>query len=453
MSIPDSILVIGHRSPDTDAIASAVAYAWLLNQTSTEKYVPGRTGQLNAQTAFALERFEVESPALVTDVRPRVGDLTEILPSLRKGQTLLQACQSIAHTRRPAALLDEDRRPIGMLSGAGLFANLAEALSSTSVLALAKEFERPAESALDHSSTLLNANEFVRDVMPQVLRSEQDDFIVVDDDGRYVGLCRKSRLISPPARRVVLVDHNEAAQSVPGLEDAEIVEVIDHHRLSSIPTAVPIRFQIEPVGSCSTLIAERAVDLGKEFPASLAGLLLCGILSDTLIFRSPTATPRDKQAAMALAEAANLVPEHATVEQVEDAINALGEELLGAGAGLGTRPAEEIVNTDIKFYEEGNLRVGLAQTEVTNFSELNERLPDLVAELEKLCQGQKLAMAILMITDVVRGNSRLVAVGQQRQLNALPYTRISDNVLNAPGVMSRKKQLLPVVLSTLAESV
>lgn len=451
MPIPDSILVIGHRNPDTDAIASAVAYAWLLNSLGGEKYVAGRTGQVNAQTAFALQRFEVEPPALVTDVHPRVADLTETLPSLRKGQTLLNACQSIARTRRPAPLLDEERRPIGLLSGAGLFANLADALSSTSVLALAKEFERPAESALDHTSTTLNANDFIRDVMPQVLRSEQDDFVVVDDEGRYVGLSRKASLMSPPSRRLVLVDHNEPAQAVSGADESEVVEVLDHHRLSALPTSVPIRFQIEPVGSCSTLVAERGVELNKSFPTALAGLLLCGILSDTLVFRSPTATPRDRVAAHRLARQANLVAEKATDDQVIEAINRLGEELLGAGAGLGTRPADEIINTDIKFYEEGSLRVGLAQTEVTNFSELSDRLPDLRDALQRLSETQNLAMAVLMVTDVVRGNSRLVVVGQPRLLTGLPFTHLSENVLDAPGVMSRKKQLLPVVLAALSE--
>ncbi len=149
MTIPDSVLVIGHRNPDMDAIASAVGYAWLLNEVDGSTYIPGRTGQVNSQTAFALDRFGVEAPMLITDVRPRVSDLTELLPYLHKGQTLLNACQLIARTRRPAPLLDTDQKPMGLLSGAGLFAHLADALSSTSVLALAKEFDLPADTAVD----------------------------------------------------------------------------------------------------------------------------------------------------------------------------------------------------------------------------------------------------------------------------------------------------------------
>src|SRR5579859_479052 len=113
----DSTLVIGHRNPDTDAIASAVGYAWLLNRTGDESFVAGRAGEINAQTHFALDHFGLEAPPLVPDVWVRVGDLAEALPSLRRGQKLLEACQSVARTRRPAALLDENGKPLGLLSG------------------------------------------------------------------------------------------------------------------------------------------------------------------------------------------------------------------------------------------------------------------------------------------------------------------------------------------------
>ncbi len=453
MDTPDNILVIGHRNPDMDAIASAVGYAWLLNETNDAPYMAGRTGQVNDQTAFALERFGVEAPALVTDVRPRVGDLTETLPHLLTGQTLLNACQSIARTRRPAPLLDANQKPVGLLSGAGLFAHLVEALSSTSVLALAKEFDLPAESAIDPDSIVLNSEDFVRDVLGQVLRTEQDDFIVVDEEGRYAGLCRRARLMAPPLRKVVMVDHNELAQAVDGLDESEVIEVLDHHRLSTIPTAVPIRFHVDPVGSCSTLVLERALELGQTYPRGIAGILLCGILSDTLVFRSPTATPRDRAAALKLARMAQLAPAKANDEQVMSAISELGEALLAASAGLGSRDALEIINTDVKFYEESGFKVAIAQIEVSSFAELPGRLEDLRAALQKLADDQKLSMALLMVTDVVRGNSRLVVAGAPRIVSELPYSRLDDDLLDAPGMMSRKKQLLPAVLAALAQAV
>ena len=452
MQPSEPILVIGHRNPDTDAIASAVGYAWVLAQTRPEAYSAGRCGQVSAQTAFALSRFGVDAPPFVADVRPRVGDVIELVPTLQDSQSLLEACQLVARTKRPATILTEEGKPLGMLSGEELFASFADALSSTSILALAKEFERPAPSALDTTRIVLRHDDYIQDILSPVLRDVSDDYVVVDSSGRYVGLTRKSALLSPPRRRVVMVDHNEPGQAVAGLEEAEVIEVLDHHRLSTVPTSVPIHFHIEPVGSTSTLVTERGREEGLTFPAGIAGLLLCGILSDTLIFRSPTTTEREKAAGLWLARTAGL----STSGQDSDvfaAIDALGGELLGSGAGLGTRPVEDIVNTDIKFYEVGDVRVGIAQVEVTNYSEIAGRLGDLRGGLHDLMTREKLAMALLMITDVVRGNSRLLSVGQQRIVSALPYPRLDHDMMDAPGVVSRKKQLLPTVLGALQQVV
>jgi manganese-dependent inorganic pyrophosphatase len=450
MTPNDPILVIGHRNPDTDAIASAVAYAWVLNQSRSDTYVAGRAGQVNAQTEFALNHFSVEPPPFVADVRPRVGDVTESVATLNDSQSLLEACQLVARTKRPAAILDSDRHPLGLLSGEELFASFADALSSTSILALAREFERPAPSALDSSRLILKQEVYIQDILTPVMRDAADDYVVVDANDRYVGLTRKSALLAPPRRRVVMVDHNEPGQAVTGLEGAEVVEVLDHHRLSTVPTSVPIRFRIEPVGSTSTLVQERATDESLTLPPNIAGLLLSGILSDTLIFRSPTVTERDRAAALQLARMAGL----STSDKESDvlaAIEAYGNELLAAGAGLGTRPVEEILTTDIKFYVVASERVGISQVEVTNFREIAGRLEELRGGLNALLEQEKLAMALVMITDVVRGNSRLLAVGQPRILTALPYPRMGDGVMDAPGLVSRKKQLLPEVLGALQQ--
>ncbi|MFN7209976.1 MAG: DHHA2 domain-containing protein, partial [Aggregatilineales bacterium] len=176
---------------------------------------------------------------------------------------------------------------------------------------------------------------------------------------------------------------------------------------------------------------------------------LCGILSDTLVLRSPTTTPRDERAALRLAEAARL----AEGQDRREALEALGRDLLSAGAGLGERRAEEVIQADLKFYETNGLAAGIAQVEVTAFSELTPRLADLTQALEALREANKLALALLLVTDVVRGNSRLVAVGQERLIAALPYPRLDDGSLDARGVVSRKKQLLPTVLAALSQAI
>ncbi|MCS6871650.1 MAG: DHH family phosphoesterase [Anaerolineae bacterium] len=449
MTEQESILVIGHRNPDMDAIASAIGYAWLLSALHSTPYVAARTGEVNAQTAFALARFGVEPPLLVPDVYGRVGDLIERLEALRRGETLLAAIQRIAATRHPVPIVDADSKPLGLLSGEALFASLAAALSSTSVLELARSLDQKVESVLDTNSITLRANERIRDVLGQVLRATQDEFLVVDEQNTYIGLVRKSALLAPPRRKVVIVDHNEPQQSVPGIEDAELLEVLDHHRLGNMPTAMPIRFRVEPVGSCSTLVAETAFEHELSLPEPMAGLLLCGILSDTLVLRSPTTTPRDERAALRLAEMARLVDGQDRREVIE----VLGRDLLAAGAGLGERRAEDVIKADLKFYETNGLSAGIAQVEVTSFSELTPRLADLTGALQTLLETNKLAIAMLLVTDVVRGNSRLVVVGQERLIAALPYPRLDDGTLDARGVVSRKKQLLPTVLAALSQAI
>jgi manganese-dependent inorganic pyrophosphatase len=390
---------------------------------------------------------------LVADIWSRVGDLAQPVPALRKEQTLLEVCQGVAQTRRPAPVLDENGKPIGLLSGAELFATLADALGSASVLTLAQELNREASSAISSTGTVFGEDDHIRDILGQALRSEQDDFLVVDQNGKYLGLCRKSSLLAPPKRKIIITDHNEPGQAVPGLEEAELVEVLDHHRLGNAPTIVPITFSIEPVGSCSTLVAERGIESNGLFAPTIAGILLCGILSDTLVFRSPTTTPRDRKAALRLAGMAGLFAKDATEEQCLAAVQELGRELLASGAGLGSRSAEDVINTDLKFYEGNGLSVGIAQVEVATFSEVSTRLDELHTALENLAKSKGLALALLMVTDVVRGNSQLVVAGQPRVITALPYSKVNNQTLDAPDVVSRKKQLLPAVLAALSQAV
>jgi manganese-dependent inorganic pyrophosphatase len=178
---------------------------------------------------------------------------------------------------------------------------------------------------------IFRTDERVRDVRPLALRGAHDDFPVIDEQRRYVGLVQKADLLVPRQLRLVLVDHNEAGQAVPGLEEADIIAVLDHHRLGNPPTPTPIRFRVDPVGSCSTLVIEEALDANLTPPPGLCGMLLCGILSDTLVLRSPTTTGRDRAAAVQLAVLAGLVPAEAPSAEREAAMALLGAELLAAG--------------------------------------------------------------------------------------------------------------------------
>jgi len=236
---------------------------------------------------------------------------------------------------------------------------------------------------------------------------------------------------------------------LPGLEEADIVAVLDHHRLGNPSTQMPIRFKVDPVGSCSTLVIEEASHANLLPPAGLCGMLLCGILSDTFLLRSPTTTSRDRAAAARLVELAGLVPAGAPLAGQEAAMTALGAELLTASARLGQRQAEEVIRADLKTYSQGSIRFAMAQVEVPGFGELEERVDEIRQALEILRERQDFNFILLLVTDVVRGSSRLVTAGPPPLFDELSYPRLRDGTLDAPGLVSRKKQLLPAMLTAL----
>jgi manganese-dependent inorganic pyrophosphatase len=245
--------------------------------------------------------------------------------------------------------------------------------------------------------------------------------------------------------KIIMVDHNEPRQAIAALEEAELLEILDHHRLGNPPTHHPIRFTVDVVGSTSTLVSELTAEAGLSMPAPLAGVLLAGLLADTLILTSPTVTDRDKQAANRLARWAFI----GSGPLAGETIPTYGQQVLSAGAGLSNRDPKEIVGTDIKPYEAGGFKFAVAQAEVTDLMTIDEHLAGLQGALEHLRESRGLDFAMLLITDVVRNSSRLIIANPHPVLDDLPYPKLPDGTRDAPGVVSRKKQLLPSVLGLL----
>ena len=222
-----------------------------------------------------------------------------------------------------------------------------------------------------------------------------------------------------------------------------MLEIIDHHRLGNPFTRAPIRFTTEVVGSTSTIIGERIVESGLSAPADIAGILLAGIFSDTLFFTSPTTTDRDRKAAERLGRSAFSANSPLKGESLET----YGEAVIKAGAGISTRDPDEIVTSDTKTYTSGGLNFGIAQAEVTDLVQVDKHLPELKDALERLRKNRALDFTILMVTDVVQSSSRLVLNNPPPTFDDLPYPGSPDGTRFAKGVVSRKKQLLPVILS------
>jgi manganese-dependent inorganic pyrophosphatase len=310
---------------------------------------------------------------------------------------------------------------------------------------IAELLELPCLEAADTGVPQFKAGSRIRDAVNRILREERNYFFVVDDDGQYLGLSRQRDILNPPRVKVVLVDHNEREQAVGALEEAELLEIIDHHKLGNPFTRAPIRFTTEVVGSTSTIIAERILEAGLSAPPKIAGVLLAGIFSDTLFFTSPTTTDRDKRAADRISRWAF----SANSPLKGETIDSFGEAVIKAGAGISTRNPDEIITSDTKTYESGGLNFAIAQAEVTDLMQLDKHLDELKASLEKYRLNRGLDFAILMVTDVVQGSSRLVIINSPPTFDDLPYPSVQDGTRIAKGVVSRKKQLLPVILSLL----
>ncbi len=447
--MPDeNIFVIGHVNPDTDSIASAMGYAWLLRERDGMEVNAARAGAVNPQTGWVLKRLDLEAPVLLNDASPRFESICKRLDTTRPESPLRDAWGIANRTWGVAPVVNEDGTPYGLVNGPSLFTFLSQIIGPNPrrhEIKIADFLEMPCHEACMTQIPVFRASNRIRDSLNRILREEGDDFLIVDDHGNYLGVCRQRDVLNPPRLKLILVDHNEPRQAVGALEEAQILEILDHHRLGHMSTHTPIRFSVDVVGSTSTLVSERIEEAGMSAPPKLAGLMLAGLLSDTLILTSPTTTERDQRAAERLARWSFVRNGPLPGESIQT----YGEQVLKAGSGLETRQPDEIVSTDLKVYDAGGLRFAISQAEVTDLYQVSEYLHDLKISLAELREKRGLDFTMLMITDVVGGSSRLVISNEPPILGGLPYPVQPDGTRLAEGVVSRKKQLLPVVLGLL----
>jgi manganese-dependent inorganic pyrophosphatase len=444
----DRTFVIGHANPDTDSIASAVGYAWLLRENKGKNAIAARAGHLNPQTSWVLQRLSIEPPILLPDASPRFESITHRLNTTDPDSPLREAWSVSNRTGGVAPIVQSDGTPFGLLTAPSLFEFLSESIGTSprgEKMHVGEILDQPCKEACDTSVPKFQANTRVRDALPRILREERSEFWVVDEFGRYLGVCRQREALNPPRLSLILVDHNEAGQALGALEEAEIIEIVDHHRLGNPTTHKPIRMTVDIVGSTSTLIAERIEDAGFSAPPAIAGLLLAGLVADTLVLTSPTTTPRDRRAAERLGRWAFVGGAPLEGETVDT----FGEKVLAAGTGLASREPSEIVHGDLKTYEAGGYHFAISQAEVINLMQISEHKEKLHEALISMRDAKGLDFAMLMITDVVRRSSRVLLTHVVPALEELPYPRHDDGTLIADDVVSRKMQLLPVVFSAL----
>ncbi len=444
----DKIYVTGHVNPDTDSIAAAMGYAWCLRERDGVEAIATRAGAYNPQTLWLLKRLGMEGPMLMTDASPRFESVVKRLDTAAPDRPLREAWGILTRTGGVAPVITEDGKPFGLIDGFSLFDFLGKIVGPnprSDDMKIGAILDIPCGDVADKEVPKFQASAYIRDYLNRILRDRYDDFFVVDDEGRYIGVCHQRDVLNPPRIKVVLVDHNEPRQSIGALEEAELLEILDHHRLGNPSTHTPIRFTVDVVGSTSTLVSEKIAEAGLSAPPALAGMMLGGLLSDTLILASPTTTERDRQAAERLWRWAFVGGSPLKGETLKS----FGQALLSAGAGLSIRDPKDVVSTDMKTYEAGGCRFAIAQVEVTDLMQISEHLPALKDALDNLRESNAFDFTLLLITDVVRGTSRLLLSNPPHELDDLPFPPLADGTRDAPGVVSRKKQLLPAVLGLL----
>jgi manganese-dependent inorganic pyrophosphatase len=542
----ENIFIIGHKNPDSDSICSAIAYSYLKNRIDSEnRYIPMRCGNINSQTKFILESADMNAPAFVSDIYPKVKDvMSDNVVSSDENSPVFNVMKNIEDLKiRMTPIVDINRKIEGIVSILEITdyfmsdnllkkpvyifrpENFKKVIDgyfykkgisqefSASVMVGAMPFERYVNQMkkLDLKKTILVVGkrrdiiEFaVENEVPAIIltgfTSEADvdvDFenysgwvyvsnldtaetlrrlaltvpakylmssdipvikpysdlsdaknvmlthnrrglIVVDDNDELVGIVTRSDVLKSYKQKMIMVDHNELSQAVEGAESAEIVEIVDHHRLGTIKTSKPIQFLAKPVGSTCSIIYEQFKNYDIKPENGIAMLLLSGILSDTVMLKSPTTTACD----------ISFVEELSGIIGLD--YKEYGKEMFYATDSLKSRKPSSVIKSDFKEYSEFERNFGIGQVEVVNLNEIEDMKQIFIEALDDVCKERKLDFAMLLVTDIINTNSILL-VTEFKEASWLTYRRIDENTFDLPGVLSRKKQLLPEVLRVLEE--
>ena len=283
--------------------------------------------------------------------------------------------------------------------------------------------------------------DYVDDVKEVMARKRFRDFPIVDNKGKFLGLISRRRLLNVRKKQVILVDHNEKNQAVDGVEEAEVLEIIDHHRLSSIETMGPVFFRNQPVGCTATIVYQMYQEAGVEPDQVNAALLCSAIISDTLMFRSPTCTPLDENTARKLAEIAGVE------------VESLAQEMFNAGSNLKGKSAEEICFLDFKQFTVNDTVFGVGQVNSMSADELKEIRRIVQPHLEKARVNHGLNMIFFMLTNIITESSELLCCGSEARgkiLSAYDLPEDTETIM-LKGVVSRKKQLVPTLVGALQQ--
>ncbi|PLX83139.1 MAG: inorganic diphosphatase [Desulfuromonas sp.] len=296
----------------------------------------------------------------------------------------------------------------------------------------------PVEKVAIRDFVAVQLGDRVEELRLKLMHAKDPGALVLDSNGAVAAVATKSNLLLPSPVKLILVDHNELSQAVSGADKVDILEVVDHHRLGNFHTDRPIRFVNQPIGSTCSVVATLYRQAGLEPEPDQATLLLAGLLSDTVILKSPTCTAIDRELAVWLGQLAGRDPQQ------------FGTELFQAGSSLtGYRSMSALIQADFKEFGAGDQKVGIGQVEVVSFDEFYQLKDDIESELLRLKEEKHLALIGLLVTDIVEGGSLFLAHGGQELPYAIGYPSLEPNLYELKGVLSRKKQLMPHLLKVM----
>lgn len=425
------IYITGHRNPDMDSLCSAYAYAKLKNQIDKDnEYIAVRIGSLTKSIQKFFEDIGAEPPVYKNHIYPTIKDVI-LIPTERIDANMpITSLSKYYNEENPSSYpIYEGDEFLGLLSIDDIalwFMQNIEKHGEIDSVPFIKD-------VLKIRKDKFEATDLFEDGKAIMTKSKLRGYPVYEDNV-YIGYVTRRCFLSAPKHNVILVDHNEASQSIKGIDTANIVEIIDHHRLGALKTILPIYMDIEPLGSTCTIVYQQYLKHNMKPNEIEAKVLLAGLISDTVILKSPTTTKVD-------IDTANELVKLAKVELKEFA-----EKMFSSMGGLTIDVAKEKIESDFKIYAENGISVGIGQCEVVTLKDLDNYKEAYLKTLDEVRTKNSLNWAMLMITDVIKETSVLLTTDFKLNKN-IQYKKIENNIYDMPGVLSRKKQLLPDILS------
>lgn len=443
------VIIVGHKNPDNDSIASAVGLAYLKNQLAARakkenpeadvrEYVAACLGPLPPESAWVLQSNGLEAPELIADVYPHVSDVMKTdFPVLYDDATMVDAMK---------AMREYDTGAVAVTDAYGKFEHLVTMrMIGKRMVAATVESGESLTGSID-SALYQNVNNAADKLIPTfkpetTIEEAAETFTctaacwsaVVNADGTIAGTLARSDTFEQPKRDVILVDHNEIRQAVDGLPSANVVQILDHHRIGDVSTANPIQFLALPWGSTATIITSRFRALDVEIPKPIAAVLLSAILTDTVILKSPTTTKIDEEQVAYLCDIVGV-----------DAKD-FGLQVFRCRGGEADLTIDEFVCADSKEFQVGDTTVLIAQHETVDLENAMKREAEARDYMKKLAYDKGYDFVLLLVTDILAEGSNFLVEGNHKVVDKV-FGIDSSEVVWMPGVLSRKKQVAAPIL-------